>query len=153
MDLGEELADVWKVVGRGTAGDDVEGGFRIGDTFGVYDFESNVFDAAFRGDGASLFEHAVGDIGCDDCFAELCDGECREAGSGSEIDAKLVASERSPLGQDAQTLAGGVRNTNRVVRRVTVELLLCVGRAVAHDRCCIMNSTVRSIDVVAAFSS
>ena len=46
-----------------------------------------------------------------------------------------------------------MRYADRVVGGLTVELLLSVGGFGTHDRCLVMNATVRSIDVVAAASS
>ena len=94
-----------------------------------------------------LGQHAFGDVGGDDGLAVRCDGEGGEAGASCDVEGEIVAVEGSPFGKDAEAVARRVWDADGVLTRLAVKLFLRVG---GHERWFIMNSTVRSMDVVAA---
>ncbi len=150
MDFGEELGNVGKVMRCGSAGDEIEGGVGIGDVLGVDGFEADVLDVAVGGDLSGLGQHALGDIGGDDGLGVRCDCEGGETGAGCDVEGEVVAVERGPFGEDSEAIARRVWDADGVLARLAVELFLGIG---GHERWFIMNSTVRSIEVVAAASS
>ena len=150
MDFGEELGNVGEVMRGGSAGDEIEGGVEVGDVLGVDGFKADVLDIAVGGDLLGLGQHAFGDVGGDDGLRVRCDCEGGEPGAGCDIEGEVVAVKSGPLGEDSEAVARRVWDADGVLARLTVELFLRVG---GHERWFIMNSTVRSIEVVAASSS